>query len=149
MAAVNCFIRSGTGAEPVPGLVSVDAHCRVQGTCREKRGIALIANERNDAFRAQSQQRSGVTTRQRPRSSEEFAGGSKVASWVGGKVEQRRLINPDVHKIAACVVGASVHRMMPNRLYELFELSIRVGMVGDTGRRTQAIKTHLAGCGAT
>jgi hypothetical protein len=91
-----------------------------------------------------------IATEERFPGSEEFAGGNKLDGCrVGGKVEQRRLINPDVHKISACIIGAPLHRMMPNNLYELFEFSIRVGMVGDTCRRTQAIKAHLAGCGAT
>ena len=51
--------------------------------------------------------------------------------------------------IATGVLGASLHRVMLNSLYELLEFSVRVGMVGETVRRTQAIKTHLAGRGAT
>jgi len=40
----------------------------------EKRGITLIGNKRNDAFRAQPQQRSTIAARQRHPSGEEFAG---------------------------------------------------------------------------
>src|SRR4029077_17771508 len=129
---------------------NVDALCRIQSTSGKKCGITLIGYERNDTFCPQPQQWNVITTEKRFPGSGEFAGGNKLDGCrVGGKVEQRRLINPDVHKISACIIGAPLHRMMPNRLYELFEFSIRAGVVSGTIRRTQTIKAHLARCGAT
>src|SRR5579859_1589763 len=117
---------------------------------RKKRRIAVVGNPRCN-FRPEAKQRNRIPVRERSTCSEYLSGTNEKtvrerAGRESRKIQQRTLIEFDMHWYAACVVGPALNRSASYGLDELCELGIGIGMIGGAGGRSLTVEPYFS-CG--